>query len=620
MKIVYIWMLDAQRNQELSFNLGSDNTYEFNRKLNKIIVNKNPNYISDFFKTSNTIQKVSVDFAAIIGENGTGKTKALEMLHIAIAKIMRSGLIVEPFENSYLIIIEKDNKDKEIYFSEDLKTISWNDDVKIINGNRPTLSSFFISNVFDAKILFRDRNYSTNNLLYEVYVESHRGKLFENHTYDPINSITDLFLEYKFKELLYQIQLLSVVSDNRTFKFPQIMKFRKKEESDIYHSILAFMRHENKDGTVTLSLDSNFEVPVSTNGIERFFNENRAYNQIISDCYIFILILAKVLIDKDLNLFEREEFELFKLKKLEEENTIHDIFDSLLNWMQSMINKHEDKDISNLLISNIKIIKNTIDSTLLLGKRITTNEIDIKEIQLNSENLDLLHDAFFLEISMYRLTWKGYSSGEIAILNTLSRIYRCITENHSKHLVILIDEADLYFHPQLQRRFINIVLDFIETLTNSKQFLLSGIQFILTTHSPFLISDLTPDRILFMHINESGETISNSNLEDLPQTFGANIHDLYAHSFFLKGGAMGEFAKNKINDLANRLIKYVPGSESIDFDEILREINLVGEPILRKRLFKLYDEKKHIPEQNIIRENISQLKEQIKKLEQRLEK
>ena len=65
---------------------------------------------------------------------------------------------------------------------------------------------------------------------------------------------------------------------------------------------------------------------------------------------------------------------------------------------------------------------------------------------------------------------------------------------------------------------------------------------ILTTHSPFLISDLPRDNIIFLENGKQVEGIKK-------QTFGANIHTLLSDSFFMEDGLMGEFAYGKINDI-----------------------------------------------------------------------
>ncbi len=62
------------------------------------------NLRQNFLKLPNFNHKFSIDFASIIGENGTGKTKALELLHLVISKIMKHGKVIENVENPYLLI------------------------------------------------------------------------------------------------------------------------------------------------------------------------------------------------------------------------------------------------------------------------------------------------------------------------------------------------------------------------------------------------------------------------------------------------------------------------------------------------------------------------------------
>ena len=93
------------------------------------------------------------------------------------------------------------------------------------------------------------------------------------------------------------------------------------------------------------------------------------------------------------------------------------------------------------------------------------------------------------------------------------------------------------------------------------------------------------------------------------ETFGANIHTLFEDSFFLNGLPIGDFAKRKIQNLFDRL--------SIDKDcspQILSEIELVGEPVLRNQLKKLFDENMQLVNVDtqicILEQKIEQLKHQ----------
>ena len=83
------------------------------------------------------------------------------------------------------------------------------------------------------------------------------------------------------------------------------------------------------------------------------------------------------------------------------------------------------------------------------------------------------------------------------------------------------------------------------------------IHLIISSHSPFILSDLPKENIIFL---EKGKQVYP--FDDRKQTFGANIHTLLSHGFFMKDGLMGEFAKDKIQSI----IKY---HEDIEKKEIL---------------------------------------------------
>ena len=86
-----------------------------------------------------------------------------------------------------------------------------------------------------------------------------------------------------------------------------------------------------------------------------------------------------------------------------------------------------------------------------------------------------------------------------------------------------------------------------------------------------------------------GNCINVSDNIELNQTFGANIHTLLSHGFFMEGGLMGEFAKNKITEVIELLKK-----EQLSEDEIKtckHIISIIGEPILQKTLEQQLNEK-----------------------------
>jgi len=216
-----------------------------------------------------------------------------------------------------------------------------------------------------------------------------------------------------------------------------------------------------------------------------------------------------------------------------------------------------------------------------------------------------------------------FSSGEKQRINSISSIIyhlvnlNSVEENKKikeyKFINLVLDEIELYFHPEWQRRFLDDLISNISKINPLNLKNIEGINILFVTHSPFILSDIPSSNILRLKSGVPEPVI--------PQTFGANIHDLLANDFFLHNGFMGEFAKGKINKVINSLkmiqilkdgelngekitndeaklkfIKKQKGFESILKLEILSEddckniINLIGEPMLYMSLMELFSE------------------------------
>ncbi|WP_316753860.1 AAA family ATPase [Pedobacter gandavensis] len=217
--------------------------------------------------------------------------------------------------------------------------------------------------------------------------------------------------------------------------------------------------------------------------------------------------------------------------------------------------------------------------------------------------------------------FKKLSSGEKQLTFSVSSIlYHLVninsvqaTDNRVKYrfVNIVLEEIELYFHPEMQRQYISYILESIRKVRLKD---IRGINFCFVTHSPFILSDIPHTNIMFL--TESGK-IAGKNLTF--KTFGANIHDLMKQSFFLENGTMGEFAKNKIQDTINYLNmkrmekelteakKKEMSAELIEAKEAelkeqrkiviyrdkqvhYRLIRIIDEPILKQKLSQMYDE------------------------------
>jgi len=173
-------------------------------------------------------------------------------------------------------------------------------------------------------------------------------------------------------------------------------------------------------------------------------------------------------------------------------------------------------------------------------------------------------------------------------------------EELKKNLIVLIDEGDVYLHPAWQKRFIYLLLEYLEEIySKTKNGTIRNIQIVLTTNSAIPASDLPNDNTIFLEKTTSyledenivlTKTIVKDSLNDQKETFAANIYTLLSDSFFIKNGLIGDFATEKINDV----IKELSSGYEISFERresIRRTIQQIGEPILKHKLFQMYNDR-----------------------------
>lgn len=134
-----------------------------------------------------------------------------------------------------------------------------------------------------------------------------------------------------------------------------------------------------------------------------------------------------------------------------------------------------------------------------------------------------------------------------------------------RHINVIFDEIELYFHPDMQRTFISTLMHGLQQLPFRG---IKSIHFLIVTHSPFVLSDIPLDNILFLEKN--GKIASKEGMA----SFGANIHTMLVNSFFLKEGAMGEFAKETINQMIDDMnMAYLWNKRSLYNGDMKKVVN-----------------------------------------------
>lgn len=196
---------------------------------------------------------------------------------------------------------------------------------------------------------------------------------------------------------------------------------------------------------------------------------------------------------------------------------------------------------------------------------------DILKSEITTEKiiLNFLPSIFDVDIE-FRIDDKSVklsemSSGEQQYLFNINTILYHINniksiKNESKNpkvkkyseINIILDEIELYYHPQYQKNFVKDIVNSINELDESGE--VKSFNILFLTHSPFILSDIPNSNVLRI---EDGEPVD----KEQEQTFAANIHDLLANDFFLEDGFMGEFAKGKINEVAVHLTYLINNNE-----------------------------------------------------------
>ncbi|WP_163003860.1 AAA family ATPase, partial [Pseudomonas viridiflava] len=91
--------------------------------------------------------------------------------------------------------------------------------------------------------------------------------------------------------------------------------------------------------------------------------------------------------------------------------------------------------------------------------------------------------------------------GEMAYTHLFSETYNCAKKSKKANYIIVIDEADLYLHPEWQRGFLDSYLELLERV----EWKGARPQIIITTHPPIIISDFLPQDIVSLAKDASGK-------------------------------------------------------------------------------------------------------------------
>ncbi len=634
MKILYIWIEEYGIIKEQGFVTNSEYNIKGKLEPNRgkegkdkftLCIEKNENYIMDFFnldKDSDNNVRIS-DITAIIGENGAGKSTFLNFIKNNL--IDGGGGIQFP-----AVIVLKDGKNKIIYHHEsieinltggkDFDQYSYGDRLEFNHLNESKNTSFiFYSNIFDyvkwEKEWGENYNISTN-----YFIKHDKKDGVEMKYYDSYYSEVEIF---RYKEIKRQLDFVNQFKNNTEFtkfKLPELVQIsvnpkmlqraipNKKSNLELNNNYCDF-----DDNDVTKYNEFYPLIKYVYLELKKYKNQYKN-KQVALKCDWYMAIFNSFFYNYDLII--NLELGLDKIlvecgiisegteEKYFQSKDVYDltIFQKVIVFFESISIQYEQNnyiDITNWIGHIIKIIK-FIEEAIDDGH----SSYFYNTISLNTDDSDLsifnfieLYDKSFNFIPFLNFDWSDMSSGQKSQLSMFSRFFYITkkndgTRNLKDDIIILIDEGELYYHPQWQKEFIKTLIYSLKKIygyeneTNSSR----EIQIILTSNSPFVASDLPTKNIVFLK-KENGKCKVIDGLQENMYTFGANIHTLLSDSFFMNDGLIGSFAKHKIDNLVKSLINDTSENIQKRSKEINSIIAMIGEPIIRNKINKIFKDR-----------------------------
>lgn len=540
------------------FNFSDEYKVDFNFETNELKIDKNPDYIENFY--GNYIYNIS----PIVGINGTGKTTILNL----IGTYSPENYKQDP-DNQYFFLFEIGKQEDQVRFKVSSNNLS-------VATLQECCSHTFYRNQdgsFDCDPEYYD---DTKNILY-VNLQSKGGGIIHHGTTYNIRSLAMFIHSYLW---LSDRKIISSVLSCSL----EIEPYGLKDYSDsiprginaigflIYKSIHNIFDEEDEFIKKCLSAPLLAEC-------KKYLKED-VYDYEDSG---FNLLLDVV---KELNQNEVKEEE--NKSKDETRKVKRDYVESIINIVNIFREIRENGSLIDNKSSSILLKYSNTNRRLFeyLNNRLV-QYTKSKELMRNlcyrlNENFN--NYSLFKETPNYHM-----STGEGNLIEIFSQLYSYLLmyEKNDEDIILLVDELETGMHLEWSRRLIKILINNLSEILEDEG---KGreIQLIFTTHSPYMLSDIKPGNVIML---EKNQDTGCSEGKVLQNTFAKNIQEIMKEN--LIDNIYGDFALSKIDSMISRL-----NGEEGD-EELLKEIHLISEPILRNKLLDMYDKKYNTSEFSI---------------------
>ena len=535
------------------FNFSDEYKVSFDFETNELKIDKNPDYIENFYGES--IYNIS----PIVGINGTGKTTILNI----ISSHSPYKYEQDP-DNQYLSLFELGKQEDRVRFNISSTNLS----VK----NLPAVGTFYRKQ--DGSFNCNPEYYEGDKNILYVNLQSKGGGTIGYRTALNPKGLAMFINSYFWlsdREIISSVLSCSL----------EIEPYGLKDYSD------SIPRGINAIGFLIYKTIHNI-----------FYEEDEFIKKLLSEsllskCEKYLkeyvsdyedsgrYLLSDIVKELDKNEVKDETMKIRK-EYVESIITIVKIFKEIRE-NGSLIDNNSSSILLKYSNNNRRLFEDLNDRLLQYTKLKGLMRDLCYDLNKSFNNYNLLK-----ETPDYHM-----STGEGNLIEIFSQLYTYLYmhEESSGDIILLVDELESGMHLEWSRRLIKILINNLSEILDIEG---KGrkIQLSFTTHSPYMLSDIKPGNVIMI---EKNQETGYSEGKVLQNTFAKNIQEIMKEN--LIDNIYGDFALAKINSMISRL-NGEEGDEENE-EELLKEIHLISEPILRNKLLEMYDKKYNTSEFSI---------------------
>ena len=147
---------------------------------------------------------------------------------------------------------------------------------------------------------------------------------------------------------------------------------------------------------------------------------------------------------------------------------------------------------------------------------------------------------------------------------------------------VIFDEVELYYHPEMQRQFTNIMM---KTLNSVKFTNMRGVNIMMVTHSPFVLSDIPDNNVLCLGEEDN----------EVTKTLGGNIMEMLSSTFFMSN-SIGDAIKEEISKIVTLYNRAVREGQNVRTDYMNSKVRMryicenLGDDFLKQMVTRMVDD------------------------------